>query len=54
MGHTGYQYAHDFEGGIVSQEYLGVEKEYYKPTQRGFEAELTRRLEWIKERLKGE
>jgi putative ATPase len=51
LGHTGYQYAHDFEGGVVAQEYLGVEKEYYKPTQRGFEAELTRRLEMIKERL---
>jgi len=49
-----YQYAHDFKDGIVSQEYLGVEKEYFKPTQRGFEAELTRRLEFIKERLKWE
>jgi len=54
LGHTGYQYAHDFEDGIVSQEYLGIEKEYYKPTQRGFEAELTKRLELIRERLKGE
>ena len=49
-----YQYAHNFQDGIVAQEYLGVEKEYYHPTQRGFEAELTRRLEFIKERLKGE
>jgi len=49
-----YQYAHDFKDGIVSQEYLGVDKEYFRPTQRGFEAELTRRLEFIKERLKGE
>ena len=54
LGHTGYQYAHDFKEGIVSQEYLGVDREYYKPTQRGFEAELTRRLEFIKEKLKGE
>ena len=51
LGHTGYQYAHDSKDGIASQDYLGVEKEYYKPTQRGFEAELARRLEWIKERL---
>jgi putative ATPase len=52
LGHTGYQYAHDFEDGIVAQEYLGVNREYFKPTQRGFEAELARRLEFIKERLK--
>ena len=49
---TEYQYAHDFEGGVVAQEYLGVDREYFKPTQRGFEAELTRRLETLKERLK--
>jgi putative ATPase len=47
-----YQYAHDFEDGIVAQEYLGVDREYFRPTQRGFEAELARRLEFIKERLK--
>ena len=51
LGHTGYQYAHDFKDGIVAQDYLGVEKEYFKPTQRGFEAELTRRLEFIKQKL---
>jgi hypothetical protein len=28
-----------------------VDREYFKPTQRGFEAELARRLEFIKERL---
>ena len=48
---TEYQYAHDFKDGIAAQEYLGVDKEYYRPTQRGFEAELTRRLEFIKTRL---
>ena len=51
---TEYQYAHDSADGIVSQDYLGVEKEYYRPTQRGFEAELSRRLEFIKERLNEE
>ena len=51
---TEYQYAHNFQDGIAKQEYLGIEKEYFRPTQRGFEAELTRRLEFIKERLKGE
>ena len=49
---TEYQYAHDFEDGMVTQEYLGVDREYFKPTQRGFEAELARRLEFIKERVR--
>ncbi|GHT21924.1 ATPase AAA [Planctomycetales bacterium] len=48
-----YQYAHGFEGGIVAQEYLGVEKEYYRPTDRGFEVEMSKRLEYIKEKLRG-
>jgi putative ATPase len=41
----GYQYAHDFEGGWVDQQYLPVNKQYYRPVQRGAEAELKRRLD---------
>jgi putative ATPase len=45
LGHgKGYKYAHDYEGGYVAQDYLGVEKTYYTPTDRGFEAEIGRRL----------
>jgi putative ATPase len=45
LGHgEGYQYAHDHEGGYVKQDYLGVDKHYYTPTDRGFEAEIARRL----------
>jgi putative ATPase len=51
MGHVGYVYAHDSKDGIVRQEYLGVEKNYFRPTDRGFEIELTKRLEWIKQQL---
>lgn len=41
LGHgKGYQYAHDFEGGIVDQDYLGVDKSYYSPTDRGYEATI--------------
>ena len=36
----GYQYPHDARDGIVPQVYLGVDKEYYTPTDRGAEAEL--------------
>jgi putative ATPase len=45
MGHgKGYQYAHDFQGGFVRQDYLGVDRTYYEPTNRGYEAEIKQRL----------
>lgn len=46
LGHgEGYQYAHDAPEGWVDQDYLGVERTYYHPVDRGFEAELKRRVE---------
>ena len=48
-----YQYAHDAEGGIAAQDYLGVEREYYRPVDRGFEKELAERLKAIRARLRG-
>jgi putative ATPase len=38
LGHEGYQYAHDSPEGYVVQDYLGVDKQYYRPTDRGKEA----------------
>lgn len=53
LGHgQGYQYAHDAEGGVVAQDYLGVEREYYRPVDRGFEKDLAARLEAIRARLR--
>jgi putative ATPase len=54
LGHgQGYRYAHEGEGGFVAQDYLGVDKTYYEPTDRGYEAEIAERLaEW--KRRKGE
>jgi putative ATPase len=53
LGHgTGYQYAHDAEEGIAAQEYLGVQREYYRPVNRGFEAELAERLKTIRAKLR--
>jgi putative ATPase len=54
FGHTGYQYSHESKDGIAKQEYLGVDYEFYRPTDRGFEKQLQERLEWIKERRKGD
>ena len=45
----GYQYSHDAEGAIADQDYLTEERRYYEPTDRGYEAEIKRRLEeWRK------
>jgi putative ATPase len=53
LGHgQGYEYAHDAEGGVAAQDYLGVEREYYHPVDRGFEAELAERLKAIRARLR--
>jgi putative ATPase len=49
LGHgEGYEYAHDAEGGIVQGQYMGVEKTYYRPTNRGTEAAMSRYLEEFK------
>ncbi|MDP7278094.1 MAG: replication-associated recombination protein A [Planctomycetaceae bacterium] len=46
LGHgQGYVYAHQGEDGWVDQDYLGVERTYYEPLDRGFEAELKQRLD---------
>jgi putative ATPase len=47
-----YQYAHDAPSGIAAQDYLGVEREYYRPVPRGFERELAERLVSIRQRLR--
>lgn len=53
LGHgKGYLYAHDDPDGVAAQDHLGVEKEYYRPTERGFEQELSRRLRVIREKLR--
>ena len=55
LGHgEGYQYAHEHPDAIAAQDYLGVEREYYRPVDRGFEQELAERLAAIRARLKGE
>lgn len=50
LGHTGYQYAHEFPDAIAPQQYLGVDRRYYFPTERGSEAEIRTRLDFIRAR----
>jgi putative ATPase len=48
----GYRYAHDYDEAIVRQQNLPenlVGRIYYRPTDRGFEQELARRLERVRE-----
>ena len=53
LGHgAGYEYAHDAPDAVAAQDYLGVEREYYRPVDRGFERELAERLEAIRTRLR--
>jgi putative ATPase len=53
FGHgQGYQYSHDVAGAVAAQDYLGVDREYYRPVDRGFEAELGQRLAAIRATLR--
>ncbi len=45
FGHgQGYQYDHSYPEGIAMQDYLGVLKKYYSPTDRGYEANIKKYL----------
>jgi putative ATPase len=53
LGHgQGYQYSHDAPDALAAQDYLGVDREYYHPVDRGFEHELAQRLETIRATLR--
>ncbi|QDU55487.1 replication-associated recombination protein A [Aeoliella mucimassa] len=55
LGHgQGYQYSHEAEDGVAAQDYLGVDRQYYEPTTRGYEKVHTERLAWVRKRLRGE
>ena len=49
LGHgVDYQYSHNSPDGVVAQDYLGVDRQYYQPVARGYEAELAKRLEQLR------
>lgn len=43
-----YRYSHSVPGALTGQDYLGVEKEYYKPGRAGAEAAMAARLEEVR------
>jgi putative ATPase len=53
LGHgKGYKYAHDFEGHIVEQDHLPEHRNYYQPSDQGFEVKVRERMEKWKQLLK--
>jgi len=54
LGHgEGYEYAHDFEGGVVPGQQMGITKKYYHPTANGVEIRIRERLEEIRKTHEG-
>ena len=49
---TDYQYAHNSDTGFVDQTYLGVDKTYYEPIDRGYEKRIREYLAWIESQRK--
>jgi putative ATPase len=45
-----YQYSHDFPDAWVDQAYLPEKRRYYEPMDRGYEAEIRKRLEERRQR----
>lgn len=58
LGHgTGYKYAHDYPNHYVQQQYLPYElsgREFYSPTQNGYEVKIKEHMKRIKEEAKKE
>ena len=46
LGHgEGYQYAHNYEGHFVPQDYLGQPRRYYEPGDQGVEKKIKERVD---------
>jgi len=54
LGHgVGYIYPHATPEGFVQQDYLGVDKKYYRPTDRGEERRIKERLGRLRSKISG-
>jgi len=45
-----YKYPHDFDQHTVKQDYLSVDKRYYRPTNQGYEDTIAKRMELVAKR----
>lgn len=45
---TEYKYPHAFANHYVEQAYMGIPKKYYRPTEQGYEATITKRLDALR------
>ena len=45
---TEYKYPHNFANHFVKQDYMKVQKSYYRPTLEGYEATIAKRLAFLK------
>ena len=53
LGHgEGYEYPHESDEGWVAQDYLGVDRSYYEPVDRGAESPMKRKLDDLRKRRK--
>ena len=48
IGGEKYAYSHNAEGGVTGQDYLGIERTYYVPTDHGAEAAIGERLRAVR------
>ncbi len=54
--HQGYQYAHDAKGAVVNENYFPIgqdAQDFYRPSERGFEADVRDRWEKTKKIIRG-
>jgi len=50
LGHgDGYRYPHDAASGWVDQDYLGEDREYYRPVDRGYERRIRQRMQDLRD-----
>lgn len=50
---VGYQYPHDYPDGFVAQQYLPDHlkaKRFYQPTERGYEKNISKRMQYLREK----
>lgn len=52
LGHgKGYQYAHDYEGHFVPQDYLGADRRFYQPGSEGRESKIAERIDFWRSQI---